>query len=130
MKNATSIAILLAACASAAHAQAVYKCGATYSQAACDGAVVVAQGDSPTAHDAKAAHDRAVRDQKLADSMEKARLKQEAKPVAAYIPTRPDEARDERRKVAMVKPEKVKYFTAVSSGDAGAAARKKKKKGS
>ena len=41
---------------------------------------------TPTEREAKKARANASRDQKLADSMEKARLKEEAKPVAAYIP--------------------------------------------
>ena len=41
---------------------------------------------TPTAREVQLARENAQRDQKLADAMEKARLKEEAKPVAAYIP--------------------------------------------
>jgi hypothetical protein len=43
-------------------------------------------GYTPTAAEAKKARDNAKRDMKLAESMEKARLKEEAKPVSVYIP--------------------------------------------
>ena len=43
-------------------------------------------GYAPTAKEAQLAHENAMRDAKLADAMEKARLKEEAKPVSAYIP--------------------------------------------
>ena len=56
--------------------------------AACVMLPVAAQstGDTPSVSDAKQAHENAMRDAKLADAMEKARLKEEAKPVAVYIP--------------------------------------------
>ena len=41
---------------------------------------------TPTAEEARQARENAQRDAKMADAMEKARLKEEAKPVAAYIP--------------------------------------------
>jgi hypothetical protein len=41
---------------------------------------------TPTAREVQQARDNARRDQQLADAMEKARLKEEARPVSAYIP--------------------------------------------
>ena len=71
---------------------------------------------TPTEREAQQAHQNAARDAKLADAMEKARLKEEAKPVAVYIPKEiPVE------KIAEHKPE---VFTARVPG----AAHKKKPK--
>jgi len=41
---------------------------------------------TPTAREAQQAHENAMRDAKLADAMEKARLKQDDRPVSVYIP--------------------------------------------
>ena len=48
---------------------------------------------TPTAQEIRQSRANTARDAKLADAMEKARLKEEAKPVAAYIPkdTKPRE---------------------------------------
>ena len=67
---------------------------------------------TPTAAEAKQARDNAKRDAKLADAMEKARLKDEARPVAAYIPK--EEAAKETAKAK--KPEKLETFSAVVPG--------------
>lgn len=57
----------------------------------------VAQSPSytPTAREIQQARANAARDRKLADDMEKARLKEEAKPVAAYIPKQ-EKVREEK----------------------------------
>jgi hypothetical protein len=57
-------------------------------------------GYTPTAREAQEAHANAARDAKLANEMEKARLKEEAKPVAAYIPKeQPQEIKEHRPEV-------------------------------
>ena len=43
-------------------------------------------GYTPTAREVQLARENAQRDQKLADAMEKTRLKEEARPASAYIP--------------------------------------------
>jgi type II secretory pathway pseudopilin PulG len=63
---------------------------------------------TPTAKEAQQARDNAKRDAKLADAMEKARLKEEAKPVAAYIP--------KEQKQPAIKEHKPEVFTAAVPG--------------
>ena len=74
-------------------------------------------GYTPTAREAQAARDNAARDMKLADAMEKARMKEEAKPVAAYIP------KEKEQKIEEHKPE---VFIAGVPGSKKKAAKKKK----
>jgi len=74
-------------------------------------------GYTPSERDAQQAHANAARDMKLANEMEKARLKEEAKPVAAYIP------KEEKQEIKEHKPE---VFTAGVPGSKKKAAKKKK----
>ena len=69
---------------------------------------------TPSASEVKQARANAARDAKLADAMEKARLKEEAKPVSAYIP------KEQKQEIKEHKPE---VFTAGVPGSK----RKKKK---
>jgi hypothetical protein len=73
---------------------------------------------TPNAQEARQARENAARDAKLADAMEKARLKEEARPVAAYIP--------KEQKPAEIKEHKPEVFTAGVPGSKKKAARKKK----
>lgn len=67
----------------------VYKCGSTYSQTPCDGAVAV-QVDDARSKEQKLQSDAAtVQQGKTANAMEKARLKQEAQAAAQSKPTKP-----------------------------------------
>jgi hypothetical protein len=70
-----SLLVLLAlTCGSAAHAAKVYRCGNSYSQTPCSGAVELST-DDPRSADQKAAADRAIaNDARTAAAMEKARL--------------------------------------------------------
>ena len=63
---------------------------------------------TPSAKEAQQARDNARRDAKLADAMEKARLKEEAKPVAAYIP--------KEQPQPAIKEHKPEVFTAAVPG--------------
>lgn len=88
MKRPLLIA-LLACAAAAAGAQTIYRCGSTYSERPCDEAtvtVVQAPRAPDAAEEAVAARKENERQRRAAEAMEKARLKEEAKPVAAYIP--------------------------------------------
>ncbi len=75
-------------------------------------------GYTPTEREARQAHENAMRDAKLADAMEQARLKEEAKPVSVYIPKEP-----KAEKIPEHKPE---VFTARVPGEKKKAAKKKK----
>lgn len=85
MKNLLLTAItLIAACAlsTGAWGQKIYKCGASYSQTPCDGAVTVI-ADDPRSKAQKTEADAATRSEMTAaNSMEKTRLKAEAQILA------------------------------------------------
>lgn len=76
---------------------------------------------TPTAREVQQARENARRDQQLADAMEKARLKEEAKPVAAYIP--------KEKPQAEIKEHKPEVFVAGVPGAKKKKAAKKKKSG-
>lgn len=72
------IAATLLLAAHGLHAQAVYRCGNSYSQTPCPGGNVVETTDSRTPEQRKA-HEASVRQEKRAgDQLEKTRLKEEA----------------------------------------------------
>jgi hypothetical protein len=128
--------IFAAGCAlSAMHpaaAQGVYRCGDSYSQKPCPGGALVSADDARSDSQRKQTLDAAQRDGKAADAMEKARLKEEAKPVQAYLPPPTAEpATEENKPGAAVKPKKPKkpqYFTAAAPRKPGEAAARKKTK--
>ena len=128
-KRLIAIAFTGAFCATAAGADTIYKCGASYSNAPCEGATtlqtVTARSDVAAV---KASQEMTKRQAKLGDEMEKARLKEEAKPVAVYIPPPKPVSTEDKKKFQMTKPGKVQYFTAVSPGEAGDVKKKKAKK--
>lgn len=124
--------VLMAACAAAAipvAAQSVYRCGDSYSQKPCAGGVLVPTDDARSAAQRAQTREAAQRDGKAADAMEKARLKEEAKPVAAYMPPpNAEPAVEEKKPQALAKPKKPQYFTATAPRKPGQAAPKKKSK--
>ena len=71
---------------------------------------------TPSAAEVKQSRENTKRDQKMADAMEKARLKEEAKPAPLYVPPKKVVAKEEDkdRKPQMAKPKKPQYFSAVS----------------
>jgi hypothetical protein len=80
--------ILLLACASwpLAHAQAIYRCGDSYSQQPCRGGTQVAPAAAPpSAADRSQAAAAAARDARLAESMQKERLRLEAQASSAAV---------------------------------------------
>lgn len=72
--------------------QPVWRCGDTYSQKPCPGGRQVQAEDARDAGQRAQTSGAARRDAKLADEMEKTRLKEEAKPAPAYIPPAKAEA--------------------------------------
>src|SRR5687768_8856308 len=87
MNNKPSLFVLLtAAWLMPAGAQNIYRCGDSYSQKPCPGGTVVQAEDPRSASQRSQTNLAAERDAKTADAMEKARIKEEAKPAQAYIP--------------------------------------------
>ena len=97
-------------------AQPVYRCGDSYSQQPCPGGRQVDTQDSRTPAQ-RAQTDEAVKRQAVvADQMEKARLKEEARPASLGLPPPKVEAAQEAadRTQSTAKAKKPKYFTATS----------------
>jgi hypothetical protein len=69
-----------------AAAQNVYKCGDGYSQQPCPGGRSLAIDDGRSEAQKKQTNTAARRDARMADAMEKERLRQEAQPVPSYVP--------------------------------------------
>ncbi|MEY4884417.1 MAG: hypothetical protein RIS34_2271 [Pseudomonadota bacterium] len=69
-----------------ADAQNVFKCGDSYSQTPCPGAALIDANDNRTGTQKAQADTATVRTAKLADQMEKDRLAQEARDLAAGTP--------------------------------------------
>jgi len=126
--------LLAAACVAPAVAQDIYRCGDSYSQRPCAGGTVVNALDERSAVQRAQTSLAAQRDAKTADAMEMARLKEEAKPVAAaHIPPAKAEIFAEPPDNAgyppvLRKPKKPAYFTAVAPRKPGADTKKKTKK--
>ena len=85
--------------------------------------------DARSAAQSAQTREAAQRDGKVADAMEKARLKEEAKPAQAYVaPPMGEPAYQEKKPDAAVKPKKPQYFTAAAPRKPGETAPKKKSK--
>lgn len=98
----------------AANAQQVYKCGASYSQTPCPDGVVIDATDARTKEQKKQADLATERDERMAAAMEKARLQQEKE-------------RLQKEKANRVAPTpKVKAKTAKSANKLSASKAKKK----
>ena len=134
MHGSIAICLLLAGTFGAAlpgAAQTVYRCGETYSQQPCPGGKPV-QADDPRSESQRIqTREAARRDAKVADEMQKSRLKEEAKPAQALLPPPKAEAPDspEGPAVSPGVAKKPAYFTAVSptKKDKAQAGKKKKK---
>ena len=101
------------------HAQPVYRCGDnSYSNQPCPGGKEIPADDPRTPAQRAQTTDAVRRDAKVADEMEKARLKQEAKaPVAARpmpVVEPPQESPGVDRTLTPFRAKKPAYFTAVS----------------
>jgi hypothetical protein len=130
--NRNLAALILATAAAGAlpaGAQEIYRCGDSYSQKPCPGGALVQAQDARSASQREQTSQAAQRDAKAASALEKARLKEEAKPVAAYIPVPKAEA--EEKNAGARKPDKARkpeYFTAAAPRKPGEAATGKNKK--
>ncbi len=80
---AAAVPILLPA--PSAFAQTVYRCGSSYSQVPCPAGTAIEVDDARSAGQQKQTRTAAKRDAKLADDMEKTRLKQEAMAAPALV---------------------------------------------
>ena len=132
-KTLAAVALFVSgACGGVAAAQSVYRCGDSYSQQPCPGGTLVQAEDARSASQRSQTSQAAQRDAKTADALEKARLKEEAKPAAALVIAPPAQvAPDQAERSAMAKPKKPAHFTAVGPrkpGDAKANKKKTKKK--
>jgi hypothetical protein len=129
-------ALLLSACLGPALAQTIYRCPDGYSQAPCtDGSTVEAHDERSSDQQAQSAAS-ARRDAKLAEQMERERLKQEAQPVSAYIPASrasvqaaPASGGKRAGRTTPAAPD-VFRATAAGSGNGGKKAEKKRAKNS
>ena len=116
-----------------AAAQNIYRCGDSYSQQPCPGGTVVEAEDERSAAQRSQTSQAAQRDAKTADAMEKARLKEEAKPAGRPI-SRPRRRRSRMpqrtpsTRLRHAKRRKPAYFTAVAPRKPGDAKKKTKKK--
>ena len=109
----------------AAGAQAIYRCGDSYSQQPCPGGKVVDADDARSAGQ-KAQTDQAVRrDAKAAEALEKARLKEEAHHAQLVMP--PPKPQEPATPAAAAKLKKPEQFTAVAPTKPGDSVKKKKK---
>lgn len=109
-----------------AGAQNVYKCGSAYSQQPCPGGQAVAAGDTRSGEQKSQAAGVARRDAKLAETMEKDRLKQEAQAAPANILPLP--AATQERNAEVTRPRQPEVFKAVAPARPGDKAAKKPKK--
>jgi len=123
-KNPSLFVLLVAAWLAPAAAQNIYRCGDTYSQQPCPGGTVVEAQDERSAGQRSQTSLAAQRDAKMADAMEKARLKEEARPAQAYIPP----AKEESAARKLKKPAQFKAVAAKKPGDAPAKSKKTKAK--
>jgi hypothetical protein len=83
----TAVACLAAAgLIQTAAAQTIYRCGNSYGTQPCPGGTVVESPDRPGPGQAAQTSAAVKRDARAADTMEKARIRQEATPAQAYIP--------------------------------------------
>ena len=99
----TILCALLLAASPWAAAQAVWRCGSSYSEQPCAGGSAIATPATPSAADAARAVGAAKADAKRAEEMEKARLVQEKNAPKAVVIGPAEKA--EAKKVAEKKPE-------------------------
>jgi hypothetical protein len=87
MKATIAAPLALACGIAAAQAQTVYRCGNSYGSQPCAGAQAIAtEAPVPTDAERKQAAAAAQRDARLADGLEKDRLREEARPAQLYVP--------------------------------------------
>ena len=85
-KFSTTFLLALLALSTQATAQKIYKCGTTYSQQACSDGVTLPPVSAPEVGQKTATDQATRRDALAADRMEKSRIQQEKKDLAANTP--------------------------------------------
>ena len=87
MKSIFTAPLALACGIALAQPSTIYRCGDSYgSQPCAGGREISGETPSPTSAERREAATAAQRDARIADSLEKERLKQEARPASSYIP--------------------------------------------
>ncbi len=120
--------VAMAALSTSATAQKAYKCGDSYSQTPCPGAIQIETADPRTNAQKKQTDTAASRDAKSAETLQKVRLQQEEKDLAANSSTAmpaapaPETANDPGPSQLKKKKKTPEFFTAQAPGE------KKKKK--
>ncbi|KQT14267.1 hypothetical protein ASG30_01385 [Ramlibacter sp. Leaf400] len=115
------MAPLALACGMAAtQAQTIYRCGDSYGSQPCAGGKSIAADPSgPSTDESRQATAAAQRDAKLADGLEKERLKQEARPAQIYVPLPSAQEKPEPHKwPEKAGTRKLDVFTATGPGTA------------
>jgi len=133
MKQGIQWCLLLAAALGASQAGAadpVWRCGDSYSTQPCPGGKAVSADDPRTPQQRTQNLEAVRKDAKMADEMQKARVKEEAKPAQAVMPPPKAEASDglDSPSVSPGVAKKPAYFTAVSPRKTKSPPEKKKKK--
>lgn len=105
-----------------AQASTIYKCGTTYSQFPCPAGEVIKADDLRSAAQKKQSDRATSRDIKLADNIEKGRLKQERLDIAANAPPSTAKAgavapKENSRKASESKARKPAWFVARVPGE-------------
>ncbi len=118
--------IAVCAISTGAKAENIYKCGNSYSMTPCPGGVLVDTADQRTSEQKAQADLASSRDAQTAADLEKRRLQQEAKAIAAIQPaSKPATASAHKAKPSLLKSKRPKSPKAVASK---ASPEKKKKK--
>lgn len=95
-----------------AQAQNTYRCGNSYSQTPCPGGVAIDATDTRTQAQKAQTDQASKRDAQIADAMEKARLQQEAKDLAANTPALKPAPPASASKARKKKPSRVLFVKA------------------
>ena len=113
-----AVALAIGLGGAAALAQAIYRCGDTYSQQRCDGGREIPEAaPSPSPAERAQAQAATQRDAALAESLEKDRLRMEAQAPRAFIPPPKAEAAPQPRKSPeKAATRKLDVFTASAPG--------------
>lgn len=109
-KFSTTFLVALFALSTQATAQKIYKCGTTYSQQACSDGVTLPAVPAPEVGQKTATDQATQRDATAANRMEKSRLQQEKKDLAANTPNTKQQARA-MATTANIKPASLKRKT-------------------
>lgn len=133
MQLSRSATFLIAACAVSTGVMAqktIYRCGSSYSQVPCEGAVSVDAQDARTRADKAGADKATLRDMKQANAMEKTRIKEDKDAISqaqaavkanekasAKPQEKADVSESEKKKGAKPKKKEPEFFTAKAGAE-------------